>query len=47
MPSNDFIVYPCAEVQGESVSATGVLLSLIQSKGALLPPPGWGKQFLV
>lgn len=47
MPSNDFIVHPCAEVQGESVSAIGVLLPLIQNKGALLPPLGWGKQFLM
>lgn len=30
-----------AEVRGENVSATGVLLSLIQSKGALLLPLGW------
>lgn len=29
------------------MSATAVLLSLIQSKGALLLPPGQGEQFLV
>lgn len=32
MPSNDFIVHPRAEVQGESASTTGVLLSLTKVK---------------
>jgi len=41
MPSNDFIVHPHAEVQGESVSATGALLSLIQRSPA--PSPRLGK----
>lgn len=47
MPSNYFIVYLHAEIQGESVSTTVVFLSLIQSKAALLPLLGWGKLFLV
>lgn len=47
MPSNDFMVHLHAEVQGESECATSVLLSLIQSKGALLLLLGWGKRFLV
>lgn len=46
MPSNDFIFHLYAEVQGESECATGVLLSLIRSKEALLLL-GWGRRFLL
>lgn len=41
MPSSGFIVHPHNDVPAKSVSATGVLLSLIQSKGSCsLPQAG-------